>query len=149
MQLSKGFDYAVRSLIYLASQPKEGAAELRSIAESARVPVSYLAKVMRSLVRGGLVASTLGRDGGYALRRSPRDVTLLMVYRAIEGEIRLVDCMDQAESCVLYQGCRQMAFWKKLKGAVEGVLSETTLSDLMASAPGFEEKETPHVSARP
>lgn len=149
MQLSKGFDYAVRSLLYLASQPKNATAELRSIADAGQIPVSYLAKVMRSLVRAGLVTSTLGRDGGYVLRKTPSEVSLLMVYQAIEGEIRLVDCMDHADSCALYTGCKQMSFWKRLKGAVEGVLGETTLQDLLVPAPDFADKEAAHAGTGP
>jgi len=131
MQLSKGFDYAIRSLVYLALLPEGKTSELRTISESQGVPVSYLAKVMRSLVRSGVVASTLGREGGYALRRPPEAITLLQIYEAIEGQMRLVECLEGDGSCAFVQGCTQASVWRKLTTAVEGILKETTLKDLM------------------
>ena len=83
MQLSKTFDYAIRSLVHLATLSPAQAADLRAISVTQGVPVSYLAKVMRSLVRGGLVTSTLGRDGGYALRKDPAQITLLQIYEVM------------------------------------------------------------------
>lgn len=144
MQLSKGFDYAVRSLTYLASLPKGSTAELRSIAEAQNIPVSYLAKLMRSLVRAGVVTSNLGRDGGYILRKAPGEITLLMVYQAIEGELRLVECMDHQDNCTMFGNCRQVPFWRRLRGAVEGVLKETTLEDLLLPVTPISNKEQAH-----
>jgi Rrf2 family protein len=144
MQLSKGFDYAVRSLTHLATLPKGSTAELRSIADAQNVPVSYLAKLMRNLVRAGIVTSNLGRDGGYILRRAPEEISLLVIYEAIEGELRLVRCMDHEDNCTHFGSCRQVPFWKRLREAVEGVLRETTLRDLLPTAPDFPVKEMTH-----
>lgn len=131
MQLSKGFDYAVRSLVFLALLPEGKTVELKAISESQGVPVSYLAKVMRSLVRGRLVASTLGRDGGYALRKPPEAITLLQVYEAIEGQMRLVECLEGDGGCAFIQGCTQASVWRKLTATVEGFFRDTTLKDLL------------------
>lgn len=131
MQLSKTFDYAVRSLVHLALMPEGQTADLRAISLSQNIPVSYLAKVMRHLVRGGLVSSMLGRDGGYSLRRPADQITLLQVYLVMEGELRLVECMDNGRSCVMSTDCAQAGVWKRLKDAVEGIFQETTLADLL------------------
>ena len=130
MQLSKGFDYAVRSLVFLARLPEGEPADLRAISLSQGVPHSYLAKVMRSLVRRGLVVSTLGREGGYRLRRPPREITLLEVFTAMEGELRLVECMD-GKTCAFLGGCAQAEVWHRLRHAVETIFRETTLWDLL------------------
>lgn len=138
MQLSKTFDYAIRSLVHLALLPPGQGADLRAISVSQGVPVSYLAKVMRNLVRGGLVNSTLGRDGGYALRKPPEQITLLQVYEVMEGELRLVECMDSERNCTLSRGCTQASVWRKLTQAVEGIFRETTLADLLPKLPAGE-----------
>jgi len=131
MQLSKSFDYAIRSLVHLAMLPPGKGADLRAISLSQNVPMSYLAKVMRHLVRGGVVSSTLGRDGGYSLRRAPDQVTLLQVYEIMEGELRLVECMQSDGSCAFFSGCTQATVWIRLRAAVEGIFRETTLADLL------------------
>jgi Rrf2 family protein len=135
MQLSKGFDYAVRSLVHLGQLPEGATAELRAISVSQRVPLSYLAKVMRNLVRAGLVTSTLGRDGGYRLRLAPGEITLMMVYEAMEGRMRLVACMDGAKDCAFFSRCAQAAVWTRLRKAVEDIFLETTLHDLITDPP--------------
>ena len=137
MQLSKGFDYAVRSLVFLAMMPPGTSAELKAISASQNVPVSYLAKVMRNLVRGGLVSSTLGREGGYALRRPPEEITLLQVYQVMEGEMKLVECMEDERNCSFYSGCAQASVWRRLKETVEQIFRETTLKDLLPKSISF------------
>jgi Rrf2 family cysteine metabolism transcriptional repressor len=137
MQLSKGFDYAVRSLVFLAMMPPGTSAELKAISSSQNVPVSYLAKVMRHLVRGGLVSSTLGREGGYALRRAPEEITLLQVYQVMEGEMKLVQCMEDERNCSFFSGCAQASVWRRLKDTVEQIFRETTLRDLLPKAVPF------------
>ena len=134
MQLSKTFDYAIRSMVHLASARDGHGADLKAISVAQNVPVSYLAKVMRTLVRGGLVTSTLGREGGYSLRKAPSEITLLQIYLVMEGELRLVECMDSHRNCALSNGCTQAGVWKRLTEAVEGIFRETTLADLLAPA---------------
>ncbi len=149
MQLSKGFDYAVRCMVHLALQPGNGGADLKSISRAQAVPVSYLAKIMRTLVRGGLVTSTLGRGGGYVLRRDPSEITLLQIYGLMEGEINFMNCMQNEKSCSLVPLCPQRPVWGRLQKAVEGVFRETTLQDLVPRPFAGIEKERLHVPVRP
>lgn len=151
MQLSRGFDYAIRSLVYLALVPGGKTAELKAISESQSVPISYLAKVMRNMVKNGIVASTLGRDGGYVLRRSPESITLLQIYEAIEGQMRLVECLEGDGTCAFVQGCTQASVWRRLTATVEGIFRETTLKDLLpqpiANETADDSKERKYVRA--
>ncbi len=145
MQLSKTFDYAVRALVHLGNLPPGGTADLRTIATTQDVPQSYLAKVMRALVRPGFVLSTVGRDGGYQLGRNPEEVSLLEVYRTIEGTLKLVDCQRSEDSCSLFEACPQVTVWKRLQDAISNVLTTTMLSELL-NGPSVQE-ETSHVAA--
>jgi Rrf2 family protein len=151
LQFTKGFDYAMRSLIYLAAQPQGKGVDLKDISRKQHVPVSYLAKIMRTLVRGGLVTSNLGRGGGYTLRRSPGEITMLQVYHLMEGEIRFVECFDDTNSCFLYKMCPQIEVWNRLQDAVESVFGETTLSQLVPKlhVERIKEEENLHVRVSP
>lgn len=141
MQLNKSFDYALRSLVHLATLPDGATAELRSISGTRGVPASYLAKVMRSLVRGGLVTSTLGRVGGYSLRKPPGEISLLEVYEVMEGRMKLVECLDGNRGCAFFEGCTQASVWMRLTGAVEDVLRQTTVQDLLPRNTGLPRKK--------
>ena len=86
---------------------------------------------MRRLVTKGLVRSSVGPDGGYILRKSPNEINLRDIYEAIEGEIRMVDCMDSDSICVLYDSCPQLPVWDKIQLSMVKILEDTTLEDML------------------
>ena len=131
MQVSRTLDYAVRSLTYMGMQPV-GRFRMKEISENQHIPLNYLAKIMRKLVNKGLVRSMVGPDGGYALRKSPGEINLREVYEAIEGELRMIDCMDKDTICVLYENCPQLPVWDKLQVSMVKILENTTLEDMLS-----------------
>lgn len=130
MQVSKTLDYAVRSLIYMGNGSVDKFS-MKEIAETQHIPQNYLAKIMRRLVERGLVRSMVGPDGGYFLRKSPRDINLKDIYEAVEGELRVIDCMDKDSICALYENCTQLPVWDKLKVSMVKLLEKTSLEDLL------------------
>ncbi len=130
MQVTKTLDYAVRSLTYMGNQPVEKHS-MKEISHEQHIPLNYLAKIMRRLVKKGLVRSTLGPDGGYTLRKLPNEINLRDVYEAIEGEIRMVDCMDKDAICALYATCPQLPVWDRIQLSMIQILEDTTLEDML------------------
>jgi len=130
MQVTKTLDYAVRSLTYMGNQPVEKHS-MKEISHEQRIPLNYLAKIMRRLVKKGLVRSTLGPDGGYTLRKLPKEINLRDIYEAIEGEIRMVDCMDKDNVCALYETCPQLPVWDRIQLSMIKILEDTTLEDML------------------
>ncbi len=104
---------------------------MKEISENQHIPLNYLAKIMRRLVNKGIVRSMVGPDGGYALRKSPREINLREVYEAIEGELRTIDCMDKDTICVLYENCPQLPVWDRLQISMIRILEDTTLEDML------------------
>lgn len=134
MQVSKTLDYAVRSLTYMGSEPAIRHS-MKEISEHRHIPLSYLAKIMRRLVKKGIVRSSVGPEGGYALRRSPGKINLRDVYEAIEGEIRMVDCMDGESICIFHDKCTQLPVWDKVQMSMIKILEDTTLQDMINEGP--------------
>lgn len=134
MQVSRTLDYAVRSLIYMGGHP-DLKFSMKQISESQHIPQNYLAKIMRRLVNRGIVRSKVGPEGGYMLRKSPGELNLREVYEAIEGEIRIIDCMDDESVCALYESCGQLPLWDKLKVSMVRLLEDTTIRDMVEEAP--------------
>lgn len=130
MQVSRTLDYAVRSISYMGRQPI-GTFRMKEIAEKQHIPLNYLAKIMRKLVTRGIVRSIVGPDGGYVLRKSPQDINLREVYEAIEGEIRLIDCMDKDRICALYEACPQLPVWDRVQISMIKILEDTTIDDML------------------
>ena len=130
MQVSKTLDYAVRSLTYLSKEPV-GRLNIKEISQNQHIPLNYLAKIMRKLVNKGIVQSMVGPDGGYVLRKSPREITLREVYEAIEGDFRMIDCMEKDSICILHENCAQLPVWDKLQISMIKILESTTLEDML------------------
>ena len=133
MQVSRTLDYAVRSLIYMGNHeiPR---ISMKEISEAQHIPQNYLAKIMRRLVERGLIRSMVGPEGGYFLRKDPKDINLRHIYEAVEGEIRVIDCMDQDEVCALYENCTQLPVWDKLQVSMIKLLENTSLDDLLTES---------------
>ena len=104
---------------------------MREISERQYIPLNYLAKIMRRLVKKGLVRSSVGPDGGYVLRKSPSEISLRDIYEAIEGEIRMVDCMENDSVCRLHESCPQLPVWDRVQISMIKLLEETTLEDIL------------------
>lgn len=135
MQVSRTLDYAVRCLIHMGGQPSYRFS-MKQISETQHIPHNYLAKVMRRLVNRGILRSKVGPEGGYMLRKSPYELSLREVYEAIEGEIRIVDCMDEDGPCALYENCGQLPLWDKLKVSMIRILEDTTIGDMVDETQG-------------
>jgi len=107
---------------------------MKEISEAQHIPQNYLAKIMRRMVERGLIRSMVGPEGGYFLRKDPKDINLRDIYEAVEGEIRVIDCMDQDEVCALYENCTQLPVWDKLKVSMIKLLEKTSLEDLLTES---------------
>ena len=89
--ISQTAEYALRAAVRLASAyPEPSTAQ--HVSDDVGVPVPYLAKVLNTLARAGIVSSQRGKNGGFALLRPPAEVTVLDVVQAVDPLIRLHRC---------------------------------------------------------
>jgi Rrf2 family protein len=105
MQLTRGTDYGIMGMVYLAMQPFDRVTLLHEIAEGQDIPESYLAKIFQDLCKEGLVCSRRGAKGGFCLARPASEITLLQVIEALEGPISLNRCLDIREECPHLETC--------------------------------------------
>ena len=87
MQIPRRVDYGVRAVIYLSVQDPEKCCSITEIAKQQGVPTKFLEKIIRDLLRYGLIKFKRGPRGGYALARSPEQISFSEVIQAIEGPI--------------------------------------------------------------
>src|SRR5436190_1874491 len=85
MKLSRTVSYAVRATLQLAELESEGPVPCSKLAKEGKMPERFLLQILRNLVTHGILRSTRGVDGGYALVRSADQISLLEVIEAIEG----------------------------------------------------------------
>ncbi len=105
LNLTKRVDYGLIALTHLACVEKaeptatNGAARLsvRGMAEAYNMSQPLLANVMKDLARLGFVRSVRGTKGGYELAFPPEQLTVGRVAEALEGPLRLTECVQAQE----------------------------------------------------
>ncbi len=95
MKLSRTVDYAVRATIQLAQHSPDRPVPCSKIASEGNMPERFLLQILRSLVNHGILRSTRGVEGGYALTRSPENISLLEVIEAIEGPMDIGELANE------------------------------------------------------
>ena len=101
MKMKSGVEQAICILIMLGTQIDQRPIKSAILSKRLSVSDSYLKKVMRSLVVSGLVDSESGKDGGFKLKLTPEEITMLHIYEAIEGTHSFVRPTNLAEKVFL------------------------------------------------
>ena len=130
MLISRTSQYAIQSMIYLATQPAEIPVLSREIAENLQVPAAYLAKIMQNLSKGGLVTSFRGRLGGFCLREDPSKIDLMRIVLITEGPEFTKSCVLGLKACSDETACPMHAKWMPIKQDVINLLHRQTLATL-------------------
>jgi Rrf2 family protein len=136
MRVSAKADYAVRAMVELAasgsSAEKPAKGEAVSVAQA--IPLRFLENILGELRQHGLVQSRRGQDGGYWLQRTPDDVTLAEIIRAVEGPLATVrgEPADEIE----YRGESKplLQVWLALRANIRQVLESVTLADVVSGS---------------
>src|SRR5262249_23220801 len=89
MRLQAKTRYGVRAVFDIAFHQTEGAVQAKDIARREEIPLRYLEQIFQDLKRAGIVESRRGPRGGYTLRRSPDDLRLGEVVRALQGSVEV------------------------------------------------------------
>jgi len=69
------------------------------LAKKFQASAAHLSKVMRRLVVAGILKSVSGPNGGFALAKTPNEISLLDVYEAIDGQFPNVACIFEKPIC--------------------------------------------------
>src|SRR5262245_46379503 len=88
---SQTAEYALRAVIFLA-EGGETRYTTQAIAETTRIPPRYLAKVLNSLARAGVLTAQRGLYGGFVLSKSPSEISVLEVIQAVDPLKRIYIC---------------------------------------------------------
>ncbi len=130
MIYSNACAYAIRAMTRLAAVRPDGYVLLDELCEGSDLPRHFVAKIFQDLVRKGLLTSAKGRGGGFALARSPEDITLFDIVAVIDGTDHLEACVVGMARCDDKQPCPQHEQWKPIREQLRGYLKNTTLRQM-------------------
>lgn len=133
MEVSARVDYAMRALVELVHYSGEDPKRLvscDSLATSLHIPAKFLESILRSLRQSGIVMSQRGAEGGFRLARSPNDITVADVIRALDGPLAAVRGAPPEDA--IYEGRSEHLrdVWVATRAALRDVLEHVSLADI-------------------
>jgi Rrf2 family protein len=149
LRLTKKADYGLMALKYLAEQSaafNSAPASAKEIADAYHIPPPLLAKILQTLARAGLLVSSAGTNGGYALSRAAQDISAFEVIRAIDGPLFITSCITIHGTCDLDSHCTIKEPLRKVNDSIKDLLSAIRIADL-AEAPDPDQKSRASVGS--
>ncbi len=132
MKISTKGRYALRLMLDLASADPSEPVSLKDVSKRQGISDKYLEQIISVLNKAGFVKSIRGAQGGYSLRRDPKDYTVGMILRQMEGSLAPVACIEDEDFvCDRADQCVTSIVWKQINDAVNGVVDNITLQDLV------------------
>ncbi|NLM49349.1 MAG: Rrf2 family transcriptional regulator [Clostridiaceae bacterium] len=135
MKVSTKGRYGLRLVLELAQNEGKGVIPLREIAKKQAISEKYLEQIIMTLSKNGIVKSVRGANGGYMLSKKAEEITCGEVLRVLEGPLVPVDCVGDNGYCDRADECLSRGLWVKLRKAIDEVVDNTTLKDLLDHAP--------------
>lgn len=132
MKISTKGRYAVRVMLDLALNDTGECIKVKDIAARQDISEKYLEQIIAVLNKAGYVKSVRGAQGGYRIARDPAEYTVGMILRLTEGSMAPVTCLDEGVECEQCDTCETLEVWKELYGAINNVIDNVTVADLVA-----------------
>ena len=133
MKLSGNEEYGLRCLVRIGYSPN--GITIPEISQAEGVSPAYSAKLLRALRQGGFVKAARGKEGGYTLARPASEIVIADVIDLLGGRIFESNFCDNhsgaAAICTRSVDCSVRSLWRAIQVAVDGVLRNVTLQDLM------------------
>lgn len=140
MRFTAQEEYGLRCMLQLARRAAAPGDSLSmgEIAEAESLTPPYVAKLLRTLRKAGLVDAIRGQKGGYHLVRPPAQISVGEVLVALGGRLYTPEFCARhpgnEAACVHSTDCTIRSLWGKVDGLVHSVLDRTMLSDLVAAS---------------
>lgn len=129
--LSQAVGYAASALGHIAAAGGKPVL-VKEIADAARLPAPYLAKIVQVLARKGLVATQRGVGGGVSLARPADQITMFEVCVALDDPVVEFRCMLGTAECSDEGACPAHKFWTVQRGKFHEYLHTMTIADVAA-----------------
>ena len=130
LKLTKKADYGLMALKFLDEHPERPALSAKDVADAYGIPAQLLAKILQQLTKSGLLRSTAGMNGGYALSREARSISAYEVILAIDGPFFITSCSKGKTGCELGSSCTIKEPLAQVNETIAGVLKSISIQDL-------------------
>jgi Rrf2 family protein len=133
MKLTTRSEYALLALVYLARHPMDEYISIDTIAKAQGIPPKFLEQLMLALKRAHFLRSAKGQHGGYALGKTPDQISLAEVIRLFDGALAPTESVSENfyESTPIEKEKGLMEVFKDIRDYVSDKLETTSIADVM------------------
>ena len=131
MVITRATEYAIRTIIFLAQQPKNDIVLKKDICRTQEVTPAFLTKILQPLIKAGIVSSQRGVGGGFLLAKDPNEITMFDILQAEEGQLKLNHCLVDADFCPRDGYCSAHEVWHETQHEMSQVLKRYSIADLV------------------
>ena len=134
MLFTKASEYGLLAVISIAQ--KDIPQNVDKLSKELNLSKSFLAKILQSLAKDGILTSFKGASGGFILLRELEDIYIFDIIKAVEGKQMMVcECSLDINSCPNEKGtnCSLWPFLNKLQFKIDDFLKDLTLKNLIES----------------
>lgn len=132
MKLTNKGRYAVMAMADLANNKANQPTSLTAISLRQGISISFLEQIFSKLKRNNLVKSSRGPFGGYFLTKSPEEIKLLSIIKAVDEKVKTVGCKKDSK-----KGCNGKSvkcithnLWDDLESHINNFFEKNTLRDV-------------------
>ena len=130
LPLSKGCQNALRVAVYFSTRPVGAIIPREEASRKTKIPTLFLAKILQTLTRAGVLRSHLGAERGYSLARPADQMSLFDVVRAYDGPVDEGVCvLDGSKHCPGDQICALHEYWVETRKGVVAKFASISVAD--------------------
>ena len=129
LRISKMTDYAIMVMVELHALHGD-VLNAQALAERSHLELPTVSKVLKLLVKAGLVESFRGANGGYSLERVAGDISVAEIITAIEGPIAMTECSIEEGLCAQEAICSLRGNWQRISVAVAQAMEGVSLAEM-------------------
>ena len=128
--ITRNTDYAIRALSYIAEQG-EKIVSADQMVKCLDMPRPFLRRILQILNKEGLLNSSKGKGGGFALAVSPEKITITDLMKIFQGTLKLNECTFKKKVCPNVKDCLLKKKIDEIEKEVMERLKAITLESLL------------------
>jgi len=138
MLISQTAHYALRAVYYLATNGDDKWHLTKEVAKATNIPAPYLARIMSTLAKRGILQSRTGMGGGFKVGKESLKYDLYDIVSQFDNLENIKDCVFGLNNCCEDGECELHKPWNDLKSQLINLLKSVSLKDMQKSFKHFE-----------
>lgn len=130
MYIHTSVKYGLIAVAYIADNSKKGYVKALSMSKEYNLPLEYLLKLMKNLVRANVLKSKRGPDGGYCLARPAKEITLYDIIKVIDEPLVRIEKISQYTKTAPF-AAKMVKVCKDAIAAEKTILQKAKLSQMI------------------